>query len=104
MTEKRQNRGITDIFLYVPDKKKGITQDAGKILVATEAPQCKTYRVHLLRKVRTNTAVQLVVSLDRIEIEPLVPNKHAFWVCISENCKTKKIYRLQFLLPFLSQK
>ncbi|CAG5041669.1 unnamed protein product [Parnassius apollo] len=48
-------------------------------IIATEAPQCKAYKVHMLRKVRTNTSVQLVVSLDRIEVEPLITHKHAFW-------------------------
>ncbi|KAI5633461.1 SAPK-interacting protein 1 (Sin1), pleckstrin-like domain-containing protein [Phthorimaea operculella] len=44
-----------------------------------EAPQYKTYRVQMLRKVRTNTPVQLGISLDQIEVEPLVPYKNAFW-------------------------
>ncbi|CAG9783237.1 unnamed protein product [Diatraea saccharalis] len=48
-------------------------------LNATDAPQYKTYRVHLLRKVRTNTLVQLGISLERIEVEPLVAHKHQFW-------------------------
>lgn len=48
-------------------------------LIATDAPQYKTYRVHLLRKVRTNTPVQLGISLERIEVEPLVAHKHQFW-------------------------
>ncbi|XP_013183412.1 stress-activated map kinase-interacting protein 1 isoform X2 [Amyelois transitella] len=48
-------------------------------LMAAEPPQYKTYRVHLLRKVRTNTPVQLIISLDKIEVEPLVPQKNAFW-------------------------
>ncbi|CAB3257273.1 unnamed protein product [Arctia plantaginis] len=48
-------------------------------IMATEAPQYKAYKVQLLRKVRTNTSVQLGISLDRIEVEPLVTNKHAFW-------------------------
>ncbi|KPI95455.1 Stress-activated map kinase-interacting protein 1 [Papilio xuthus] len=48
-------------------------------IIATEAPQCKAYSVHMLRKVRTNILVQLVISLDRIEIEPIVTHKHAFW-------------------------
>lgn len=48
--------------------------------MATGAPQYKAYKVNLLKKVRTNTSVQLGISLDRIEIEPLVTHKHAFWV------------------------
>ncbi|XP_028033489.1 stress-activated map kinase-interacting protein 1 [Bombyx mandarina] len=48
-------------------------------IMATEAPQYKSYKVQLLRKVRTNTSVQLGISLDRIEIEPLVTHKHVFW-------------------------
>ncbi|XP_041974588.1 stress-activated map kinase-interacting protein 1 [Aricia agestis] len=45
----------------------------------TDAPQDKQYRVQLLHKVRTSTPVQLVVTLDNIEVIPLVMNKSAFW-------------------------
>lgn len=61
----------------------GADTDLGKMqshIMATEAPQYKAYKVQLLRKVRTNTSVQLGISLDRIEVEPLVTHKHAFWV------------------------
>ncbi|PZC71434.1 stress-activated map kinase-interacting protein 1 isoform X1 [Helicoverpa armigera] len=61
---------------------EGGDTDLGKMqshIMATEAPQYKAYKVQLLRKVRTNTSVQLGISLDRIEVEPLVTHKHAFW-------------------------
>lgn len=60
----------------------GADSDMGKMqshIMATEAPQYKAYRVHLMRKVRTNTPVQLGISLDGIEIESLVINKYSFW-------------------------
>ncbi|XP_028169380.1 stress-activated map kinase-interacting protein 1 [Ostrinia nubilalis] len=66
----------------VAEEKRGQESELDKIqshLIATDAPQYKTYRVYLLRKVRTNTLVQLGVSLERIEVEPLVAHKHAFW-------------------------
>lgn len=69
-------------LLFITEKRAGGV-NLDKIqshIIATEAPQCKAYKVHLLRKVRTNTLVQLVISLDRIEVEPLVTHKHAFWV------------------------
>ncbi|KAI8429546.1 hypothetical protein MSG28_000177 [Choristoneura fumiferana] len=46
--------------------------------IATEAPQYKTYRVYSLRKFRPNKLVQLGISLDKIEVEPLTANKHYF--------------------------
>ncbi|XP_026728712.1 stress-activated map kinase-interacting protein 1 [Trichoplusia ni] len=61
---------------------EGGDADTGKMqshILATEAPQYKAYKVYLQRKVRSNTCVQLGISLYRIEIEPLVTNKHAFW-------------------------
>lgn len=36
----------------------------------------------MLRKVRTNIPVQLGISIDRIEVEPLVAQKHVFWVSV----------------------
>ncbi|OWR44096.1 target of rapamycin complex 2 subunit MAPKAP1 like protein [Danaus plexippus plexippus] len=47
--------------------------------VVTDASQDKLYRVQLLHKVRANTPVQLGITLDTIEVVPLVTNKHAFW-------------------------
>ncbi|KAG6465087.1 hypothetical protein O3G_MSEX014924 [Manduca sexta] len=73
---------ISAIRAVNEDKKKSGDVNLEKIqshIMATEAPQYKVYKVYLLRKVRTNTPVQLGVSLDRIEVEPLVTHKHAFW-------------------------
>ncbi|XP_053601076.1 stress-activated map kinase-interacting protein 1 isoform X2 [Plodia interpunctella] len=64
------------------EKKAAAESEQDKIqsqLMAAEPPQYKTYRVNLLRKVRTNIPVQLVISLDKIEVEPLVQQKHVFW-------------------------
>lgn len=66
---------------YLTVKRASTGADPDKVhQLATEAPQYKSYKVHLLRKVRTNTSVSLVISLDRIEVEPLIAHKHAFWV------------------------
>ncbi|VVD06124.1 unnamed protein product [Leptidea sinapis] len=45
----------------------------------TDAPQDKLYRVQLLHKMRTSTPVQLGITLDQIEVVPVVTQKHAFW-------------------------
>ncbi|KAL4703156.1 hypothetical protein ACJJTC_016757 [Scirpophaga incertulas] len=66
----------------VNEENKGTESELDKIqshLIATEAPQYKTYRAFMLRKVRANTLVQLGISLERIEVEPLIMHKHAFW-------------------------
>ncbi|XP_049885668.1 stress-activated map kinase-interacting protein 1 isoform X2 [Pectinophora gossypiella] len=67
VNEERKGRGDSDF-----DKIQSH-------IMAAEAPQYKTYRVQMLRKVRTNTPVQLGISLERIEVEPQIPHKHAFW-------------------------
>ncbi|XP_048005608.1 stress-activated map kinase-interacting protein 1 [Leguminivora glycinivorella] len=48
--------------------------------MATSAPQYKAYRVHMLRRVRANTLIQLGVSIDRVEVEPLANSKHTHWL------------------------
>ncbi|XP_050356259.1 stress-activated map kinase-interacting protein 1 [Nymphalis io] len=47
--------------------------------LSIDASQDKLYRVQLLHKVRANTPVQLGITLDTVEVVPLVTNKHAFW-------------------------
>ncbi|XP_022123789.2 stress-activated map kinase-interacting protein 1 [Pieris rapae] len=56
---------------------KGLGFQSGPPL--TDAPQDKLYRVQLLHKVRASTPVQLCITLDQIEVVPLVTQKHAFW-------------------------
>ncbi|XP_045785965.1 stress-activated map kinase-interacting protein 1 [Maniola jurtina] len=60
----------------VIEGNKGFGLQSGAV---ADASQDKLYRVLLLHKVRANTPVQLGITLDTIEVVPLVPNKHAFW-------------------------
>lgn len=62
-------------FFPTGNKSFGLPSSA-----VTDASQEKLYRVQLLHKVRANTPVQLCITLDTIEVVPLVTNKHAFWV------------------------
>ncbi|XP_059060339.1 stress-activated map kinase-interacting protein 1 isoform X1 [Achroia grisella] len=86
-TQSRLNTGdsttsetVKSAIKAVSNEKRAGESDLDKLHShMTEPPQYKMYRVNLLRKVRTNIPVQLVISIDKIEVEPLIPHKHAFW-------------------------
>lgn len=79
------SEAVLNAIQAVHDDRKGSNDrdpDLDRIhshIMATEAPQYKMYRVQLLHKVRTNTAVHLGISLDRIEVEPVQAGTNKFW-------------------------
>ncbi|KAG7303937.1 hypothetical protein JYU34_010851 [Plutella xylostella] len=79
---QRQHSQTSDAVLYaiqaVNEDKKGHSRDkdTASHMMATDAPQYRAYRVQLLHRVRANTPVSLAVTLDRIEVEPLISGSH----------------------------
>ncbi|XP_023246538.1 target of rapamycin complex 2 subunit MAPKAP1 isoform X2 [Copidosoma floridanum] len=66
------------------DKLQEVASDLAKMAVHTnamEAPFYQSYRVCIINKVRTKTEVQLGISGEKIEIDPVITSKGAsrFW-------------------------
>ncbi|XP_038209304.1 stress-activated map kinase-interacting protein 1 [Zerene cesonia] len=76
-TEGSDTSEINKVIDSVMEGNKGFGLQSGTPI--TDAPQDKLYRVQLLHKMRTSTPVQLGITLDQIEVVPLVTQKHAFW-------------------------